>query len=125
MTFTAFSALALTLATIGVYGVVAYALRSRTREIGIRLSLGAEPSAAVRLLMGTGLRLVSVGVLIGLALSVVGTRLLGSFLFGVSTHDAVTFATAPVVLLAAGALAAYLPARRATRVDPAVALRTE
>jgi ABC-type antimicrobial peptide transport system permease subunit len=125
MTFTAFSALALTLAAIGVYGVVAYALRSRTREIGIRLSLGAEPSAAVRLLMGTGLRLVAAGVLLGLALSALGARLLGSFLFGVSTYDAVTFTAVPVVLLAAGALAAYLPARLATRVDPMVALRTE
>jgi putative ABC transport system permease protein len=75
--------------------------------------------------MGTGLRLVAAGVLIGLALSAVGARLLGSFLFGVSTYDPVTFTTVPVVLLAAGALAAYLPARRATQVDPAVALRTE
>jgi predicted permease len=125
VTFTVFSALALTLATIGVYGIVAYALRSRTREIGIRLSLGAAPSTAVRLIMGSGLRLVAVGVLIGLGLSAVLARLLGSFLFGVSTYDPVTFATVPVVLVAVGALAAYLPARRATRVDPVMALKAE
>jgi macrolide transport system ATP-binding/permease protein len=125
LTFTLFSALALTLATIGVYGIVAYALRSRTREIGIRLSLGAEPSAAVRLIMGSGLRLVVGGVLIGLGLSAAGARLLGSFLFGVSAYDPVTFVAVPVVLVAVGALAAYLPARRATRVDPTVALKAE
>jgi hypothetical protein len=125
LTFTAFSALALTLATIGVYGIVAYALRSRTREIGIRLSLGARPSAAVLLLMGSGLRLVIGGVLIGLALSAAAARLLGSFLFGVSTYDPLTFITVPVVLVVVGALATYLPARRATRVDPTVALKAE
>lgn len=125
LTFTAFSALALTLATIGVYGIVAYALRSRTREIGIRLSLGARPSAAVLLLMGSGLRLVLGGVLIGLALSAAAARLLGSFLFGVSSYDPVTFAAVPVVLIAVGTLAAYLPARRATRVDPVLALKAE
>ena len=125
LTFTVFSALALMLATIGVYGIVAYALRSRTREIGIRLSLGARPSAAVLLLMGSGLRLVAGGVLIGLGLSAAAARLLGSFLFGVSTYDPVTFVTVPVVLVAVGALAAYLPARRATRVDPVVALKAE
>jgi predicted permease len=125
LTFTVFSALALMLATIGVYGVVAYALRSRTREIGIRLSLGARPSAAVLLLMGSGLRLVAGGVLIGLGLSAAAARLLGSFLFGVSTYDPVTFATVPAVLVAVGTLAAYLPARRATRVDPVAALRSE
>ena len=125
LTFTAFSALALMLATIGVYGIVAYALRSRTREIGIRLSLGARPSAAVLLLMGSGLRLVAGGVLIGLGLSAAAARLLGSFLYGVSTYDPVTFATVPIVLVAVGALAAYLPARRATRVDPVVALKAE
>jgi predicted permease len=125
LAFTAFSALALTLATIGVYGIVAYALRSRTREIGIRLSLGAEPAAAVRLIMGSGLRLVAAGVLIGLALSAAGARLLGSFLFGVSTYDPLTFVAVPLVLVTVGALAAYLPARRATRVDPTVALKAE
>jgi ABC-type antimicrobial peptide transport system permease subunit len=113
LTFTTFAALALALATIGVYGIVSYALRSRTREIGIRLSLGAQPSAAVRLLMGSGLRLVAWGVGIGLAL------------YGVSAYDPVTFSAVPVVLVAVGALASYLPARRAIRVDPAVALRAE
>ncbi len=125
LAFTVFSGLALALASVGVYGIVAFALRSRTREIGIRLSLGARPSATVLLLMGSGLRLVTGGVLIGLALSAAGARLLGSFLFGVSAYDPVTFALVPVVLVAVGALAAYLPARRAIRVDPAVALRAE
>jgi putative ABC transport system permease protein len=125
LTFTAFAALALALATIGVYGIVAYALRSRTREIGIRLSLGAQPAAAVRLLMGSGLRLVALGVVIGLALSALGARLLASFLYGVSAYDPVTFGAVPVVLVAVGALASYLPARRAIRVDPVVALKAE
>jgi putative ABC transport system permease protein len=75
--------------------------------------------------MGSGLRLVAGGVVIGLALSAVGARLLGSFLFGVSTYDPVTFAAVPVVLVAVGALAAYLPARRAIQIDPAAALRAE
>jgi len=125
LTFTAFAALALALATIGVYGIVAYALRSRTREIGIRLSLGAQPAAAVRLLMGSGLRLVALGVVIGIALSALGARLLASFLYGVSAYDPVTFGAVPVVLVAVGALASYLPARRAIRVDPVVALKAE
>jgi ABC-type antimicrobial peptide transport system permease subunit len=79
----------------------------------------------VRLIMGSGLRLVAAGVLIGLALSAAGARLLGSFLFGVSTYDPLTFVAVPLVLVTVGALAAYLPARRATRVDPTVALKAE
>jgi predicted permease len=125
LTVTVFAALALALAAIGVYGIVAYALRTRTREIGIRLSLGAQPAAAVRLLLGSGLRPVLAGVLIGLLLSAAAARLLSGFLFGVPAYDPVTFAAAPAVLVVAGALAAYLPARRASTVDPAVALRAE
>jgi len=123
--FTAFSALALTLAVIGIYGIVAYSLRRRSREIGIRLSLGAEPGGVVKLLMGSGMRLVAAGVVVGLALAAAAARLLESFLFGVSTWDPVTFVAVPALLLATGALAAYLPARRATRVDPVVVLRAE
>jgi ABC-type antimicrobial peptide transport system permease subunit len=125
LTFSTFAALALALAAIGVYGIVAYALRTRMREIGIRLSLGAQPAAAVRLLVRSGLRLVLAGVLIGLVLSAAAARLVSGFLFGVPSYDPVTFAAAPTALVLAGALAAYLPARRASTVDPVVALRAE
>jgi len=125
LTFTAFSALALTLAVVGIYGLVAYSLRRRSREIGIRLSLGAEPAGVVKLLMGSGMRLVAAGVAIGLLLSAAAARLLETFLFGVTAWDPVTFVAVPALLLATGALAAYLPARRATRVDPVVVLKAE
>jgi putative ABC transport system permease protein len=121
----AFAALALTLATIGLYGVVSYAVARRAREVGIRMSLGADGGSVIRMLMGSGLKLVAVGSIIGLAVAFAAARLLGGLLFNVSALDPMTFLLVPLVLGAAAMLAAYIPARRASRVDPASALRTE
>ena len=120
-----FAVLALTLAAIGLYGVVGYAVSSRAREVGIRMSLGAEPARVVRLLMGGGMRVVAVGVAVGLALAFVFGGILDRFLFGVAGTDPVTFVGVPALLLAVAGLAAWIPARRAARVDPVRALKAE
>ncbi len=120
-----FAVLSLALAAIGLYGVVSYAVSERTREVGIRMALGADPGSVVRLLALSGLRLVLIGTGIGLAGALVVTRLLSSLLFGVETFDPVTFAVVPLVLGATAGLAAYLPARRASRIDPVTALRAD
>ncbi len=121
----AFAVLALVLATIGLYGIVSYAVSRRTREVGIRMSLGADGGQVIRMLMGGGLKLVAVGSAIGLAIAFAAARLLAGLLFNVSALDPVTFLLVPLVLGAAAMFAAYIPARRASRVDPASALRTE
>lgn len=123
--FSALAVLALALALIGLYGVVSYAVARRAREVGIRLALGAEPASVVRMLMGSGLQLVGVGAALGLVLALAGTRVLQSLLFGVTTLDPITFAAVPVLLLGVAVLATWLPARRATRLDPARTLRSE
>ena len=120
-----FAVLALTLATIGLYGVVSYAVAQRTREVGIRMALGADAGRVVRLLASSGLKLVLVGLAIGLVASLVLTRLLSDLLFGVETFDLMTFVAVPVVLGLTAVVAAYLPARRAARLNPVTALRTE
>ncbi len=120
-----FAGLALALASVGLYGVVSYAVSQRTREVGIRMSLGATPGGVVRLLMQSGLRLVAVGGVIGLTLALAVSRLLGRLLFGVASADPFTFVTVPAVLAGAAILAAYVPARRASQVDPVTALRAE
>jgi predicted permease len=121
----AFGMLALVLAAVGIYGVIAYTTRQRTREIGIRMALGAQRSQVLRLVLGQGLRLTLIGLALGLALSLALTRYLRSLLFGIASTDALTF-TAVAILLSAVALGAcYLPARRATSVDPMVVLRYE
>ena len=120
-----FAGLALALASVGLYGVVSYAVSQRTREVGIRMSLGATPGGIVRLLMQSGLRLVAVGGVIGLTLALAVSRLLGRLLFGVASADLFTFVAIPAVLVGAAILAAYVPARRASRVDPVTALRAE
>lgn len=125
MLFTVFAALALILAATGVYGVLSYSVSQRTHEVGIRMALGAGRRDVLRLFMGHGLRLVLLGLVIGLAGAFVLTRLMSSLLFGVSTTDTVTYVVVAGVLMLIGALACYLPARRATRVDPLVALRYE
>jgi predicted permease len=125
MAFTLFAALALALAVLGVYGVVSYAVARRTREVGIRLAVGAQPTGLVRLLMGEGFVLVAIGAVIGLALGIGSAQVLGSLLFGVGRADPITFVGAPVLLMTVGAIAAFLPARRASRVDPASVLRAE
>ena len=121
----AFAVLALALACVGLYGIVSYAVAQRTREVGIRLSLGAEQGAMVRLLMASGLKLVLLGSAIGLALAVLANRVLSGLLFGVGTFDPLTFVTMPSVLIGATALAAWTAARRAASIDPATALRSE
>ena len=120
-----FGGLALTLASIGLYGIVSYAVSRRTREVGIRMSLGADTGSVVGLLMGSGLKLVAVGGAVGIVLAVAASRLLSGLLFQVSAFDPFTFIAAPVVLALAAIVAAFLPARRASRVDPVAALRTE
>jgi putative ABC transport system permease protein len=120
-----FAALALMLASIGLYGVVSYSVARRTREVGIRMSLGADGATVLRTLMAGGLKLVVVGSVIGLAVALAAARLLAGLLFNVSAFDPATFLLVPVVLGTAALLAAYIPARRASRVDPASALRSE
>ena len=118
-----FALIALLLAAIGVYGVMAYGVNERTREIGVRVALGADPGDVVRLVIRGALGMTLLGVVLGLAGGFMTSRLLGSLLFGVETTDLPTFLVAAVVILAVAALASWLPARRAARVDPAVALR--
>ncbi|HXE60918.1 MAG TPA: ADOP family duplicated permease, partial [Gemmatimonadaceae bacterium] len=123
--FAAFAGLALVLAMIGVYGVVRYAVARRGREVAIRMAIGARPESVVRLLMRDGLVLVAVGAGVGLLLAAAAARGLQTLLFGVTAFDPVAFVVAPVLLIAIGALAAFLPARRASRIDPARAFRAE
>jgi macrolide transport system ATP-binding/permease protein len=120
-----FGLLALTLAAIGIYGVIAYAVSQRRLEIGIRLALGGQAADVLRLVMGWGLALALIGISIGLASAFALTRLMASVLFGVSTTDALTFASVSLLLTVVVLAACYLPARRATKIDPAVTLRRE
>jgi len=125
MLFSVFAALALALAVTGVYGVVSYSVSQRTHEVGIRMALGAGRGDVLRLFMQQGMRLVLLGLVIGLGGAFVLTRLMSSLLFGVSATDKVTFTLVALGLTIAGVCACYLPARRATKVDPLVALRYE
>jgi putative ABC transport system permease protein len=120
-----FAGLALMLATVGIYGVISYSAQQRTREIGIRIALGAGPRAVLRLVMREGLALTGAGLAIGLTGAFALTRFLSSVLFGVHPGDPATFAMVAVILAAVTLLATYVPARHAMRVDPMVALRYE
>jgi predicted permease len=120
-----FGSLAIVLAALGMYGVIAYAVAQRTREIGIRMAIGAQKSDVLRMVLHRGLHLTAAGIAIGLALSAASTRLLRSFLYGVSPWDAVAFTAASLLWLLIAMLASYLPARRAAQVDPSIALRWE
>jgi len=121
----AFAASALLLAIVGIYGVVSYAVTQRTRELGVRMALGADAGATVRLVLGKSMTLVLAGTAAGLIVSVGLTRLLGRLLYGVSPLDPIVFLGVSWLLAAAGLLASLIPARRATRVDPIVALRVD
>ncbi len=115
----------LLLAAIGVYGVVAYAFQQRTHEIGIRVALGAERRDVIGLVLGHGMKLTVIGMSIGLVASFGATRLLASFLYGVSPTDPVSFAATATVLFLIAVIASYLPARRIARLDPTAALRQQ
>jgi putative ABC transport system permease protein len=118
-----FSATALLLAVIGIYGVLAYSVAQRRQELGIRLALGAERAHIVRLVVGQGMVLAIVGIAIGLLAAFVLSQFMSSQLYKVGTHDLTAFVAAPLVFLCVALIASYLPARRATRVDPTEALR--
>jgi ABC-type antimicrobial peptide transport system permease subunit len=120
-----FGLTALMLAGIGLYGVMSYAVSRRTREIGIRMALGAERSEVLRLVIKQGLLLTGIGIALGLLAAVMLTRLLRSLLYEVGTTDPLTFGFVALLLAAVALLACYIPAQRATKVDPLVALRHE
>ncbi|HUX34687.1 MAG TPA: ABC transporter permease [Gemmatimonadaceae bacterium] len=122
---TAFAALALLLAAIGLYGTIAYGVSQRTREIGVRIALGAHTGDVSKLITGSGLRLALGGMAIGLVGALAGARLLAGLLYGISPTDPAVFVAIPVGLLVVAGAASYLPARRAARVDPVIALRAE
>ena len=120
-----FASLALTLAGIGIYGIVAYSVTERTHEIGVRLALGAQRRDVMAMIVAQGMAMTVIGTAIGVVSALLLARVMSSLLFGVSAADPVTFAAIPVLLAAVAFVACYVPARRATRVDPLVALRTE
>ena len=122
---TLFAVLALTLAAIGIYGLISYTVEQRMQEFGIRLALGAGARDVVAMIMRQGMLLATIGLALGLAAAYGLTRLLASLLFGVKTTDPITYALVAAVLLIVSLLACYIPARRATRIDPLIALRYE
>jgi ABC-type antimicrobial peptide transport system permease subunit len=120
-----FGLLALVLASTGLYGVVAFTVSRRVREVGIRMSLGADAGAVVKMVLKGAMALVLVGAVIGLVLTAGLTQLISQFLYGVSATDPITFIGVPAVLAAVALVAAFLPARRASKIDPVEALRAE
>src|SRR5262249_39402475 len=123
--FTLFSLLALLLASIGLYGVMSYDVSRRTHEVGVRMALGAQRRDVIGLVLRETMLLVVIGIIIGLSTAMGATRLIAGLLYGLMPNDPLTIALAALLLLAVAALAGYLPARRAARVDPMVALRHE
>ena len=122
---TSFAVIAFALAALGIYGVISYGVTQRTRELGIRIALGADPRVVMRLVLGRGMLLTLIGMSIGLVGSLALTRLMSGLLFGISPTDPMTFALATMLLAGVAIAACYLPARRATKVDPITALRCE
>jgi putative ABC transport system permease protein len=121
----AFAGLALLLSAMGIYSVLSYSVAQRTREMGMRMALGAQPGDVMRLVVGGGARLAFVGIAAGIAASLALTRLMTGLIYGVRATDPVTFAAAVLVLGGTTLLACYVPARRGTKIDPIVALRHE
>jgi putative ABC transport system permease protein len=120
-----FASVALVLAAVGIYGVMSYSVAQRTHEIGIRMALGAQTSAVLKLAVGYGFKLVIAGIAIGLIAAIALTRVMATLLFGVTATDPMTFTLISLLLVAVAAVASYIPARRATRVNPIIALRYE
>jgi ABC-type lipoprotein release transport system permease subunit len=120
-----FGSLALTLAAIGMYGVISYSVNQRRREFGVRMALGATAGDVEALVLREGIRLVAFGVVVGMALALVVSSAVESMLFATAARDALTFVTVPAILALVGVIACWIPAHRATRVDPAQALREE
>ena len=122
---TGFGGVALLLAVVGVYGVLSYSVNQQAREIGIRMAMGAQSGRILRLVVSQGMRLAIVGLVFGTLIALAATRVLSSLLFGVSAHDPLIFGGVSLILATAAILACYIPARRATKVDPTIALRYE
>jgi putative ABC transport system permease protein len=122
---TVFAAVALVLAAVGIYGLMSYAVEQRTQEIGIRMALGAGQGNMMKLILGQGMLLAAIGIAIGLAAAYGLTRVLAGLLFGVKATDPLTFSLVAVILATVALIAAFIPARRATRIDPILALRNE
>ena len=125
MLFVTFAVFALFMAAIGIYGVMAYSVSQRRQEIGLRMALGAEAGTVRWMVVSQGARLLAVGIVVGLVAAFAVSRMLGSLVFGISASDPLTFIGVPIVLAAVALVANLIPARRATRVDPADALRAE
>jgi ABC-type antimicrobial peptide transport system permease subunit len=125
MLLSIFGGLALVLASVGIYGVISFAVSQRTREIGVRMALGARPADVLRMILTEGLKLVAIGVVLGVAAALMLTRLLEGMVYGVSMKDPLIFVLVNLLMVGVSLAACYVPARRAMRVDPITALRYE